>query len=405
MKSILILGAGRLQLPAIDAARHLGVRSVALDGSATAPGLARADVGRVVNITDAAACERVAREEGVSGVLHICSEVSMHVVGHLNETFGWTGPDRASAARATNKGAMRRAFAVGGAPSPESRWVTTNEEGLAAAAALKWPIIVKPARSSGSRGVTRLTQAADTSALLAALDRARGESRDPGAVIERFVEGPEFSVEILVCRGIVHVLAVTDKQTSGHPFFVETGHSQPSLHSAHDVRRIAEAASLGVRALGLDGTAAHAELRLGADGPVLMEIGPRMGGDFISTELVRRSTGIDMTAAAVQVAIGEEPDLRPRHAPRGAAVRYLTPPAGRVTAVRGVEAARAMPGVEILDVDVAEGDPVPEMVSSLCRVGHVIAEGEDAREAIDRAEAARDAIRIDTEPGASGTVN
>jgi biotin carboxylase len=159
---------------------------------------------------------------------------------------------------------------------------------------------------------------------------------------------------------------------------------------------VVEAALRGVRALGLDWCAAHAEVRLSSRGPFLMEIGARLGGDFITTELVPRSTGVDMVAAAIRLALGETPDLTPRREPRGAAIRYLTPNPGKVVALQGLEAARRMPGVEILEVPVKPGDTVPPLTSSLTRVGHVIAEGRDAAEAVARAEAARDAVEIVT---------
>ena len=147
----------------------------------------------------------------------------------------------------------------------------------------------------------------------------------------------------------------------------------------------------------IDWAAAHAEIMLTADGPVMIEIGARMGGDFITTELVPRSAGIDMTEGAINLALGREPDLTARRSPGGAAIRYLTPQSGRVLSVDGLAEAEQMPGVKIVEVDVGAGDVVPEITSSLTRVGHVIAEGATAAEAIANAEAARDAIRIQTQ--------
>lgn len=137
-------------------------------------------------------------------------------------------------------------------------------------------------------------------------------------------------------------------------------------------------------------------MKLSPRGPFLIEIGARLGGDFITTELVPRSTGIDMVEGAINLALGRQPDLEPRHAPRGAAIRYLTPPPGRALAVKGVDEARRMPGVKVVEVDVGVGDTVPEVKSSLTRVGYVIAEGAGADEAVANAEAARDAIVIET---------
>ena len=155
-----------------------------------------------------------------------------------------------------------------------------------------------------------------------------------------------------------------------------------------------EAAVQGIHALDLDWCAIHAEVRLTDDGPYLVEIGARLGGDLITTELVPRSSGVDMVAAAIRIALGEEPDLAPAHPPRGAAIRYLAPQQGIVERVEGLDHAQGMTGVEIASVYVEPGDQVGEMDSSLARIGHVIAEGRTADEAIRNAGRARDAISV-----------
>ena len=394
MPTLLVLAVGPLQLPAITTGKRMGLKVVAADGNPEAPGLALADVAHVVNILDPEACLEVARKERVDGVVHICSEVSMYAMGRINEELGLKGIDLGTAIRATNKEKMRRAFEAAGAPSPRSIGAYTLEDALGAAEAIGLPLIVKPSRNSGSRGVSRLTAADGRDEIARAFEYALGESRDPSVVVEEYVEGPEFSVEILAWDGRPHVLAVTDKETTGTPHFVETGHCEPS-RQGDDIRQAIENAAIqGVRALGIDWSAVHAEIKLSPRGPVIIEVGARMGGDFITTELVPRSTGIDMTEGTINLALGREPDLKPRHEPQGASIRYLTPPAGRVVSIEGVERARQMPGVRILTLDVAPGDLVPEMKSSLTRVGHVIAEGKTANQAVRNAESARDAIVI-----------
>ena len=396
-KTLIVLAAGRLQIPAIATAKRLGIRVVALDGDPCAPGLALADLPVVIDITNPKACLEIAVREKADGVIHICCEVAMNALGLINEALGLPGLNPAAVARATNKAKMRRAFEAAGAPSPRSFGVATEKEAEAVVELLQWPIIIKPSRNSGSRGVTFLADQSDRPAFLAAFSRAVGCSRDHDAVIEEFVEGPEFSVEILVWDQNVHVLAVTDKRTTGAPFFVETGHSQPSLFRCADLQAVTDAAIRGVKALGIDWSAAHAEVRLSPRGPVLMEIGARLGGDFITTELVPLSTGIDMVAASVHLALGTRPNVNERmHSEQGAAIRYFTPPSGIVHSINGVDQAKSMPGVRIVEMGLNVGELVPELTSSLSRVGHVIATGTTGEEAIVRAEAAIETVRIVT---------
>ena len=393
-RCLLLLGAGPLQLPAIHAAHRLGLEVVALDGNPGAPGLRLADVGRVVDLLDVDACVAVGRDVRPDGVIHICSEVAMPALGAINQDLALHGPDAVTVVRATNKEAMRRAFTTGNAPSPRSLGVRSLPEAVAAGVQLGGAVILKPGRNSGSRGVTRVDNGEDEQAIARAFRRALRESRDPVVVIEEFVDGPEFSVEILVWGRQAHVLAVTDKQTTGEPNFVETGHSQPSQLAPADRVRVVEAALRGVEALGLDWCGVHAEVRLSPQGPLLMEIGARLGGDFIASELVPRATGVDMVTAAIQLALGEIPDLTPQHPPHGACIRYLTPQPGTVIGLEGVDEARATPGVKIVELSIGLGDRVPALMSSSARVGHIIAEGVTSQAAIAAAERARDLIRI-----------
>lgn len=127
-----------------------------------------------------------------------------------------------------------------------------------------------------------------------------------------------------------------------------------------------------------------------------MEIGARLGGDFITTELVPRSTGINMVKAAIQLSLGEEPTLNKDHPGSGVAIRYVTPKPGIVTRILGMADAQKSKGVKIVEVYKGVGDTVYPVDSSLARSGHVIAEGSTADEAIANAEAAVAKIIIET---------
>jgi len=393
-RAILILAAGPLQLPAIRVAKAMNLRVVALDHDPNAPGLALADTAHVVDITDPDACLKIARQEQIDGVLHICSEVAMPALGLINESLMLHGPDQAAVQRATNKASMRKAFEIYGAPSPVAFNVSNVSDAFAAMKKLKGTVIVKPARNSGSRGITHLPPDASEACMHEAFRKAMHQSRDPTVLVEEFIDGPEFSIEMLIYPDHDKILVITDKNTTGKPHYVELGHTQPTSLDQSDIQLLTAAASDGVRALNLEWCAAHVEIKLGTKGPYLIEIGARLGGDFITTELVPRSTGVDMVAAAIQLVLGEEPVLTSQYSRRGAAIRYLAPPPGVVQCIEGSERARAMPGVEIVEVYVKPGDRIGALDSSLARAGHVIAEGVDAEEAARRAEEARDVLTI-----------
>lgn len=386
MKKLLVLAAGILQVPVIKKAKEMGVYVVAADGDENAVGLKLADKAIVVNITSEEDMLRVAREEQVDGVIHPCSEVSMNVMGRINDELGLAGITREQAIRATNKHLMREAFEKGNAPSPKSILTESAEDA--------WKHfqkdfttdgILKPSRNSGSRGIAKVTRDMPKEEFEKAYYIALEESRDKSVLIEQFIEGPEFSIEIIVWNGEVNVLTVTDKKTTEAPHFVELGHNQPSCRTAEEVETLKAAAVAGVKALGVNNCACHAEAKLMDGKAYLMEIGARLGGDFISTELTHLSTGIDMVAAAVDVALGIEPDLSVKEEPKGACIRYFCPKPGKLVSISNLEALDD-PRVYEKKIYVQVGDMIPEVTSSLCRSGHVIVTEETPQKAIALAE-------------------
>lgn len=382
----MVLAAGILQVPVIKKARELGYYVIAADGDANAVGLKYADKGIVANITDEKVMLGVAREEQVDGVIHPCSEVSMSVMGYINDTMGLSGISKLMAWRATNKHLMREAFEKYGAPSPQSYCtIDANEAWHFFCDKFDTNAILKPSRNSGSRGIAKIERGISREKFLELYGRAFNESRDKQVLIEQFIEGPEFSVEIIVWNNAVNVLTVTDKKTTGAPYFVELGHNQPSVFPTEIVEIVKNAAIDGVKALELNNCACHAEIKVENGRAYIMEIGARLGGDFISTELTHLSTGIDMVAAAIDVALGTEPYLEPKEEKHGVCIRYFCPKPGRLESIQGMECLNDE-HVYLSEIYCKVGDEIREVKSSLDRSGHMIVVDETADNAIDRAE-------------------
>ncbi len=393
----MVLAAGLLQLPVIKKAHEMGVYVIAVDDDPDATGMALADKAIVPGgLINEEMLLAIAKEEQVDGVIHPCSEVAMNVMGRINDELHLHGITRETAIRATNKHLMREAFETFGAPSPKSKCFKDVEYAWGSfCTEFFGDAILKPSRNSGSRGIAKITKNILSSDFAEFFKRAKEESRDDSVMLEQFIEGPEFSVEIIVSRGTVNVLQLTDKKTTEAPYFVELGHNQPSLFPVEIVEAVKDAAVKGVKALQLNDCAAHAEVKVQDGKPYIMEIGARLGGDFISTELTHLSTGIDMVAAAINVALGEEPNLKPIAQPQGVAIRYFTPKPGVVKAIEGEELLER-PDVYDAEIYVKPGDEVSEVKSSLDRSGHVIVTAPTAKSAIAEAEELISAIKIIT---------
>lgn len=238
------------------------------------------------------------------------------------------------ARRCRDKHLMREALAAAGVPSARHARVTGLDAAREAAALIGYPVVVKPVALAGSIGVVRADDASQLAAAFAAAS-ASGHpvygSSGTTVLVEEYLDGPEVSVESVVDVDGVHPVAVTRKALGPAPFFEETGHvvapgePLPEQDAVLDVVRAAHAA------LGVTVGATHAELRLTPSGPRVVELALRTGGDLIP-RLVHLATGVDLTAAAAQAALGRptglplEP-LPARGAAPAAAVRFLQPDA------------------------------------------------------------------------------
>lgn len=373
MRKILILAAGILQLPVIKKAHELGCYVIAADGNPNAIGFKYADKAICVDITSEEKMLQIAIDENIDGVIHPCSEVSMNVMGYINDQLNLSGISREQAIISTNKHLMRKAFEKGDAPSPKS-YITSDADNA-------WDIftnnleidaILKPSRNSGSRGIAKVDKGINKVEFQSLYDRALSESKDKSVLIEEFIEGPEFSVEIIVWNNQINVLTITDKKTTGSPYFVELGHNQPSCHSQEIQFKIASAAVQGVKALGVNNCACHAEIKIQNDKAYIMEIGARLGGDFISTVLTPLSTGIDMVAAAINCSLGIEPNLNTDNKINGVCIRYFTPKPGLFEKINNIDCLNDKRVYDYEFYNTQVGYYVPEIKSSLDRFGHVI---------------------------------
>ena len=313
--------------------------------------------------------------------------------------LGLPGPDPEAVRIARNKADQRRRWAERGVPIPAFRTVTTAEQAAQAAAEIGLPCVVKPTDETSGAHVVRCTTVSEVIEGFAAVrsepTNRRGQPRHPEVLVEECLVGFEVSVEVLAEAGSVRVLGVTDKLVGGGNRFIELGHSFPTslpLPIREELERIAVAATVAV---GFDLGIAHVELKYTATGPKLIEINPRPAGDQI-TELMDRSFGLSTMELLIRQYLGESVGSVAVNPVGGAAIRYLTAPAGVVRSVTGLEIAGAVPGVREAVVSIAPGGRINPLRVNEDRVGHVLATAEDPYLAGRIAEAAAQQIEVRT---------
>ncbi|MFH8386255.1 ATP-grasp domain-containing protein [Kitasatospora sp. NPDC018058] len=380
-----------------------GARAISLHGHRpvvlVAPGVAvprevAAHAERVVfcPITDhdavRAAVDRLIAELGPPRLVLSFTEYAQEVCARIATDLGLPSVSPSAAARARDKAAMRRLLA----DTPYAwRYAAGTADEVAAAVRDEpdgVPWVVKPADGAGSIGVSALRSHAELArwqAEVAAAGAHGTADEGPGTsryIAEHMADGPEFSVEAVSAAGRHTVLAITAKQTTGSPGFVETGHMVPAPLPESDAERLREAVRCVLDRLEIRYGASHTELRLDpVHGPVVIETHTRVGGDCIP-ELVELATGQDQYEHAVAALLGTAPVLTAGPVAPGAAISFVLPPAcGTLTGIA------LTPADDVLrwDFDRRLGDSLSDLNSSLDRVGCAIALGRTAVEAMESA--------------------
>ena len=290
MSKIAIIGASYLQRPVVERAKEMGLRTICFAWAEGAVCKDLCDTFYPVSITEKEEILRICRSEQIDGICTIASDVAAPTVAYVAEQMGLTGNSYEASIKAHDKHAMREALVNAGVDCPHTDGACL-------------PVIVKPTDRSGSLGVQKVERQED---LAAAIARAKELSFSGEVLVEEFIEGREISVEMISCRGIHYALQITDKVTTGAPHFVELAHHQPSDLPAEMQARIFAITRRALDALGITNGASHSEYKITDSGRiVVMEIGGRMGGDFIGSDLVKLSTGYDFVEGVIRVALGE----------------------------------------------------------------------------------------------------
>lgn len=268
---------------------------------------------------------------------------------------------REAVERARDKLLMRRRLAAQGLHGPWFAAFRTDMDPAEAAERVRYPCVIKPVHLSGGRGVVR---ADDAAGFAAAFRRVAAivEAADPGGgariLVEDFLPGAECSLEGVLCDGLLHTLAVFDKPGPiDGPFFEESVYVTPSRLPAAHVAAVSACVQEVAGALGLEEGPVHAQVRVDGGRAAIVEIAPRPIGGLCSRAL-RFDGGESLETLLLRHALGEDVTHREREARASGVMMIPIPRGGTLTGVSGLDAARAVPGIEDVLVTIPVGQPV-----------------------------------------------
>ena len=307
-KKLAIIGASYLQKPLVLKASEMNIYTICFAWEDGAVCKDICDEFYPISITEKEEILKVCTTIKIDGVLSIASDVAVPTVNYIANKLNLTGNSLESSNLSTNKYLMRKAFKKCNIPIPKFIKINRGSD-LNEISKLRYPIIIKPVDRSGSKGITVLKE---IDGIKKAIDYAFKESFVEQAIIEEFIEGQEISVEGISHNGRHNIITYTDKITSGFPHFVELEHHQPSKYLNSELKeKINQIVLKGLDSLYIKNGASHSECIITDDNDVyLTEIGARMGGDFIGSDLVELSTGYDYLKGVIKICLGEIEEVK-----------------------------------------------------------------------------------------------
>jgi len=377
-KTILQLGAGELMKHSIRGIQGLGHRVYAVDRNPTAPAFEVADGSAAIDLVDTDGITDYAREIGADAILAV-NEAGLLAAAEASQRLGLNHISPEIALRALDKGLMREAWNAAGLSQPKFQIVDEIAKIPDAALKIGYPLILKPTRNWGSRGISRADTPSD---LEWSMEFAGQHQRSGRFIVEQCVDGIEMTVEGLVKNGEVQILAKSDKEHQPHPRFrVAMGLNYPAKFPEAILQQTDELIIKAAQALGLNNCAIHAEVMVVGEEVYLIEMGARPGGGHIFGQIVEAASGVSMPRALAQILLGEEVNITPKHQ-HGAVYRFFAPPAGIFQSASGIEEAKALPGVLDFGFHLEPGTLVGAIEGDADRPGYCVTTGETREEAM-----------------------
>ena len=435
-ETIIILGAGVMQGPAINIAKELGIYTIVLDGSSSAPCINLADRFEQIDLKDKESIEAFARsiqdKTDRLGIMTAGTDFSASVAW-VCEKLGLPGIPYEAALNASDKSRMRECFKKAGLPSPDFFTITADDLSdknpiahcslLIAHSSLSFPLVIKPVDNMGSRGCRRVNNADE---FYEAAKNAINFSRSGRAIVESYMDGPEFSVDAIVYKGEISICGLADRHIFFPPYFIEMGHTMPTIIEQKKQDMMLETFCSGIRALGISGKdnigAAKGDIKLTVKGPMIGEIAARLSGGYMSGWTYPYSSGALPIKAAILAAMGKEPEgLIPSKKWTCAERAFISIPgtvkqitinreqlpinAEQLT-IRDLKSAMSKELSSYVNdffLRITEGSKVSFPENNVTKCGNIIASAEDRQTAIDAAENAARSVLIRLDPSDEDT--
>ena len=367
---LIAVTAGKWQKHGISEAMGLGIKVLAIDADPKAEGFSIADKSLCISLDNEDSVIKELKELNLNykGVVSFCSEAGMPLAARIREEFALPGPGSEQTKKLLDKGVQRRVWSEKAVPGPE--WEVFEDAKSATDYLLSsaLPKIIKPTDSSGSRGVTKIEQKSD---IISSVNKAFEFSRSGKVIIESFMTGTEFTVEVLIVDGNVNVLAVTEKKKVEGTNGTVARELATSDRQASIIYKISETVIHAFNSLDYKEGPGHAEVILCADDFIgMVEVAGRGGGFMVFNKFIPIVSGVNIAKLTALQSIGL-PIEKFEIEKNAAVLRFFPSKPGTLRSINGFQKANEIEGVES-DYFVSIGDEFLSAKADGDRLGYVL---------------------------------
>lgn len=397
MESVIIVGAGIMQIPAILTAKDMGFNVIATDMNPNAEGFKFADGSICLNTKDVEGHIKFAVENkekyNIVGAF-AGADVARTVAGITNK-LGLPGVSEETALVSNNKWLMKQRWIKDGVPTPYAVEVKTLQEAEEAINKVGLPCMVKAIDNAASRGTKKIYKIEE---LKDAFEDACKNSTTKTALLEEFVEGEEQSVETVIYEGKQYRFGIADRHYDMNPLPIETGHTNPSQLPKQIQEEIYKVVKQASDSLGITWGPAKADMILTKKGPMILEMPARLSGGFHSQYTTPISSGMNPIRFTLALCTGKGLDLESYKRKKDfvAQCKAIFPEPGTVKSITGIKEALEIDGVDHVFMVVEEGDNIGDYKNCADRPCYVIVHGKNYKEAEEIFRLAKKTININT---------
>jgi carbamoyl-phosphate synthase large subunit len=371
--SILIFGGSVLQLSIIEKAKKMGFYTIVIDPNPNSDAKKLADEFFVVEGNDFNRTLEIALQFSIKGVVTAATDHPILMMCQIADELNLPFPSYHSCFTLLDKGEFKALLEIN--DISHAKGGVYNADSIVVSEDFLYPVIVKPIRGSGSRGVIKCDISSD---LQKSIDECLSFCNDDRYIIEEYLEGDEISIEAYVYEHKLNIVQITDKNVSSPPYNVELGHMQPSkyLHMISDITNFLHKI---VDLVGLNNCVIHPEIKIKNDIITIIEIGPRLGGDFITSKLVPLSTGIDMEEIQIKIATSQSVSILPISS--ASLISFLSFPSDGIVKdiVSERELKKLFSELDEFKCHLKIGNVIKPITNSLNRYGYFILKGNSVK--------------------------